>query len=146
MSHLNRTLLVLAALLLTLSACTATPTASPTSLPTIALTSTSYPLATPYAQLPAAGICASFDGNMVTVTLNIDVPDPRCTKVRPDQQLTVVNNTQNTLQITLGRFSFSLDAGKSYTIDTPFGDYLEPGVHQLQVSPCCGPELWLEAK
>ena len=40
------------------------------------------PLATPYAQEPAAGICASFEGEMVTVSLNPDIPDPRCAKVR----------------------------------------------------------------
>jgi hypothetical protein len=83
---------------------------------------------------------------MIVVTLNPDIPDPRCTKVRSDQKLTVINHTQNTLQISIGRFTASLEPGKESIIDTPFGEYLAPGVHQLQVSPCCGPELWLEEK
>ena len=80
---------------------------------------------------------------MVIVTLNPDIPDPRCAIVTADQTLTVINHTQNTLQIAIGRFTSSLAAGEQTTIDTPFGEYLAPGVHQLQVSPCCGPELWL---
>jgi hypothetical protein len=82
---------------------------------------------------------------VVTVTINPDIPDPRCTKVRPDQTLAVLNNTQDELQVTIGRFSATLKAGEKTTFDTPFGEYLEPGVDQLQVSPCCGAELWLEA-
>ena len=30
--------------------------------------------------------------------------------------------------------------------DTLFGEFLAPRVHQLQVSHCCGLELWLEKK
>jgi len=112
--------------------------------PTIAITTPSHILATPYAQEPAAGICASFEGEMVVVTLNPDVPDPRCSKVRPDQKLSVINKTQNTLEVSIGRFTASLEPGAETKFDTPFGEYLAPGVHQLLVSPCCGPELWLE--
>jgi hypothetical protein len=79
----------------------------------------------------------------VTVTLNPDIPDPRCTKVRPDQTLTVVNETTITLTISLGNFKSSLEPRDIYSILVPFGDYLEVGVHQLTVSPCCGAELWL---
>jgi hypothetical protein len=111
---------------------------------TSAATTQPNTLATPYAQQPAAGICASFEGEMVVVTINPDIPDPRCSKVRPDQELTVINNTQNTLEVSIGRFRASLEPGAETIFDTPFGEYLEPGVHQLQVSPCCGPELWLE--
>ncbi len=104
----------------------------------------SYALATPYAQEPAAGICASFDGTIVKVSLNPDIPDPRCMKVSADQKLNIINNTQNTLEVTIGRFTASLEPGKETTFDTPFGEYLQPGVHQIQVTPCCGAELWLE--
>ena len=78
------------------------------------------------------------------VTINPDIPDPRCSKVRADQELTVINNTQNTLEVSIGSFRASLEPGSETIFDTPFGEYLEPGVHQLLVSPCCGPELWLE--
>ena len=112
--------------------------------PTRASTEQSHTLATPYAQQPAAGICASFEGEMVKVTLNPDMPDPRCSIVRPDQKLSVINKTQNTLEVSIGRFSASLEPGAEILFDTPFGEYLAPGVHQLLVLPCCGPELWLE--
>jgi len=81
---------------------------------------------------------------MVKVTLNPDMPDPRCSIVRPDQKLSVINKTQNTLEVSIGRFSASLEPGAEILFDTPFGEYLAPGVHQLLVLPCCGPELWLE--
>ena len=52
--------------------------AGPTSTPTLVL-------ATPYAQEPAAGICASFDGEIVTVTLNLmclNRAAPKCVPIR----------------------------------------------------------------
>jgi len=135
-------------LVLGLAACRGNDTPLSTLTPTVTITPSIQPrqLATPYSQEPAAGICASFDGKIVTVTLNPDIPDPRCAKVRADQTLTIINRTQNTLQVSIGSFSYSLEPGASKVIDTPFGDYLAPGVHQLQVSPCCGSELWLEEK
>jgi hypothetical protein len=113
----------------------------PQSIPTY---TPSLSLATPYAQEPAAGICASFDGEYVTVTLNVDIPSPRCTRIRADQKLSVVNNTMSTLGVSIASFSHSLLPGETYSIDVPFGDYLAAGVHQLSVTPCCGAELWLE--
>ncbi len=133
--------------LISLAACTG-PTVKPAvtvSTQTSVATPIAILLATPYAQQPAAGICASFDGTIVTITINSDIPDPRCAKVKPDQTMKVINNTQNQLQITIGKFAASLKPGEQTTFDTPFGEYLAPGVHQLQVSPCCGAELWLEA-
>lgn len=133
-------------LILGVSACKSVQ-AEPTSTafkPTISNTAQSLALATPYAQQPAAGICASFEGEIVEVTLNPDIPDPRCSKVRPDQKLNVINKTQNTLEVSIGRFTVSLAPGAETQFDTPFGEYLAPGVHQLLVSPCCGPEIWLE--
>jgi len=119
---------------------------SETTAPSIEATSLPHVLATPYAQEPAAGICAGFDGDVVTITLNVDVPDPRCAKVRPDQTLKVVNNTASPLTMSIGPFKSALLAANSYSVDVPFGDYLLPGVHQLEVLPCCGAELWLVEK
>jgi hypothetical protein len=113
--------------------------------PSITPTNEPAGLATAYAQSPAAGICASIEGEMVVVTLNPDIPDPRCSKVKANQKLEVINQTQNTLEVSIGNFHTSLEPGAEVVFDTPFGDYLEIGVHQLQVKPCCGPELWLEA-
>ncbi len=135
--------------LLVLAGCTplsASPTAAPSVSPAPVTSTPGYPLATPYAEQPAAGICASFEGGVVTITLNADMPDPRCAEIRPDQTLRVVNQTLSTLQISLARFSTSLIPGAAYTIDVPFGEYLANGVHQLAVSPCCGAELWLKER
>jgi hypothetical protein len=57
----------------------------------------------------------------------------------------LLNNAQKSLLVTIGRFTSNVEPGGKTMIDTPFGEYLAPGVHQLQVSPCCGVELWLEA-
>ena len=133
-------------LILAVSACksVAATSTNETPTPTMAITTQSHSLATPYAMQPAAGICAIFEGDIVEVTLNADVPDPRCSKVRPDQKLRVINKTQNTLEVSIGSFTTSLQPGAETNFDTPFGEYLAPGVHQLLVSPCCGPEIWLE--
>jgi len=150
----NRTKCILIAgiiLAISLSACqrtvteikvvTPAPTSPPT--PTPEPTAKSLPLATPYSQEPAAGMCTSPEGELVVVNLYADMPDPRCSKVKPSQTLSVINQTQDTLEVSIGRFSTSLAPGTEFKIDTPFGDFLEPGVHQLQVSPCCGAEIWL---
>jgi hypothetical protein len=146
--HIKPILVLGMTLVLGLSACksvgTGPTTAAPT--PTIGNTAQPYPLATPYAQGPTAGICASPEGDMVVVTINPDVPDPRCTKVRPDQKLTVLNKTQDMLEVSIGRFTASLEPGAETIIDTPFGEYLAPGVHLLQVTPYFSAELWLEGK
>lgn len=80
------------------------------------------------------------------VTLNADMPDPRCTQVLSDQTLSVVNNTLGTLQVSISVFNHSMLPGETYNIDVPFGDYLAVGVHQLAVCPCCSAELWLKGK
>ena len=133
-------------LLLFLSACSGidTKVTKVVPTPTIFIPTPTYLLATPYAQSPAAGICASFEGGTVVVNIYADIPDPRCVKVRADQRLSVVNQTQNTLEISLGIYQASLAPGAETTFDAPFGTYLATGVHILQVSPCCGAELVLE--
>ena len=146
--HFSSLFALVAVLIIPLSACvqSGTLSTSTTPTPTANDTTSPYALATPYAQEPAAGICATFDGDVVTITLNADMPDPRCARVRPDQTLKVVNNAVTPLSISIGPFKSALLAANAYSIDFPFGDYLEPGVHQLQVSPCCGAEIWLEEK
>lgn len=149
MTKRNLLLFVLVAgLLMLLNACAQVGvefTPSPAAA-TVGETALPHALATPYAQEPAAGICATYDSDVVTITLNADIPDPRCAKVRPDQTLKVINNTVSPLTLSIGPFKSALLAANEYSIDVPFGDYLEPGVHQLQVSPCCGAEIWLEEK
>ena len=101
-------------------------------------------LATPVASQPAAGICGEAQGTVVTMTINPDIPDPRCVVVYPYQQLRVVNGRGETLEISLGPLTATLEPGAEYTFELPFGQLLLPGVHVLGVSPCCGGEIWVK--
>ena len=100
-------------------------------------------LATPAAMQPAAGICAEVEGELVTMTINPDIPDPRCITIRPEQKLTVVNHRTETLRVRIGLFETTILPEGQHLFDLPFGDYLAPGVHFVDVFPCCGGELVL---
>jgi len=100
--------------------------------------------ATPYADTPAAGICGAIEGELVTMTINPDVPDPRCVVVRPDQRLQVVNGREDSITVSLFTLSAQIDPGQQVTFDATFGELLLPGVHLLEVSACCGGALWLQ--
>ncbi len=95
---------------------------------------------------PAAGICAEAEGEGATVQIAPDTPSPRCLKVTREQRLKVINGTQAVVQIKLGEFALELQPGIQGSLETPFGEYLAPGVHRLMVSPYAGPELWLVEK
>jgi PBP1b-binding outer membrane lipoprotein LpoB len=104
-------------------------------------------LAPPDSQEPAAGICSTVSTVGVLIQLDPDISAPRCVKVRPNQKLSIYNNTQKTLEVSFaGILQTELAPGVKTSIDTPFGEYLAPGVHQIKVSPCCGAEIWLEDK
>jgi hypothetical protein len=129
--------LILAIMLLTgLSACAPV---QQTTIPTEI-----YPLATPFSDMPAAGICAQPAESQVVVTILPGIPDPRCTRIRPDQTLKVVNQTGEQVQVQIGTFDTTIEPDGAAVFDVPFGKYLAPGVHLVQVTPCCSPELWLE--
>ena len=100
-------------------------------------------LATPAAMQPAAGICAEFEGDIVTMTINPDIPDPRCIHIRPEQKLTVINHRMETLRVRIGSLETTILPEGQHLFDLPFEDYLAPGVHVLDVFPCCGGELVL---
>ena len=126
----------LAALACALGSRTGGPAATPTDTPDAR--------ATPYAQEPAAGICAEPEGDEVVVTLEPGIADPRCLIVHPDQHLRIINRGGTEVTVSLGPFAAVLPAAGDATLGPAFGDYLMPGVHQLQVDPCCGGELWLK--
>lgn len=97
-----------------------------------------------YLPPPTAGICAEPSGEVVTVTVNPDIPNPRCSKVTDSQKLRVVNNTIETVQAKLGDFELSIEPGREATIDKSFGSYLEPGIHLITMSNLAGAaEIWL---
>lgn len=137
-------MLVVLAAAATLSGCAQAPP-SPVSEATWTVDVPTQPLllATPVSQEPAAGICASFDGETVEIRINADIPDPRCTRVTPGQRLKVINATAGRVQVHIGPYDAAIEPGGEHLLDTTFGEYLAPGVHLLQVQPCCGPELWL---
>ncbi|HKJ26665.1 MAG TPA: hypothetical protein VJ965_03420 [Anaerolineales bacterium] len=102
-------------------------------------------LATPVFDSPAAGICGEMEGDWITMTINPDVPDPRCVVIRPDQMLEVVNHRGETLLVSIGSMQVELADGESYRFEVPFGEYLMPGgVHAVDVQPCCGGVLWFK--
>jgi hypothetical protein len=127
---------------------TAQPTGiSPTSQAPEAATQGDLPLpalATPYADSPAAGICAEAPGEaVISVEIFPDIPSPRCLKVTADQKLQVINRTDSALQLSLGRLEQKLQPQAETVLDAPFGDYLAPGVHILRAEPFSGPEILL---
>lgn len=101
------------------------------------------PLATPKSDTPAAGICGGFEGQWVTIAINPDIPDPRCSLILPDQMLEVINHREETLTVSIGHLSAEIPPGGSHRFELPFGEYLLPGVHAISVQPCCGAELVL---
>ncbi|MGD8455909.1 MAG: hypothetical protein PVF83_05955 [Anaerolineales bacterium] len=100
--------------------------------------------ATPIAESPAAGICGKLDSEIVTITIYPDIPDPRCMEVTWEQKLRVVNRRGEVLQVSIGRFEAEIPVDGEYTFDMAVGEYLMPGVHLIQVSPCCSPEILLK--
>jgi hypothetical protein len=80
---------------------------------------------------------------MVEIRIHADIPDPRCARVTPGQKLKLINATAGQVQVRIGLYEVEIEPVGEHTFDTPFGEYLAPGVHRLQVQPCCGPELWL---
>jgi hypothetical protein len=99
---------------------------------------------------PAAGACGTADGPVVVKAINPDTPQPRCTEVRADQRLEVVNDTDKfgqpgkPITVTFADFpARRLAVGQSTVFDRPFGDYLEVGVHDLHVDGVAGAAIWL---
>ena len=100
--------------------------------------------ATPVSDTPAAGICPGVEGPLVTMTINPDMPDPRCVTVRSDQRLRIVNGRAEEIHATLFNRSADIAPGGEYTLDASFGELLMPGVHLLDVNLCCGGAIWLQ--
>lgn len=119
-----------------------TRTAAPTEPGSVI--NTALPLATPYASLPAAGICGEApELEVVEAQVWPDIPSPRCLRVLPDQRLRLVNRTPEAIRWELGSFAGKIDPQSEAILPRPFGQFLAPGVHFLQVSPYSGPEIWV---
>jgi hypothetical protein len=112
-----------------------------TSTPPVAAEATLVP---PISNEPAAGICATAEGEWATAEILPDAPSPRCLKVTGQQRLKVVNRTNAAVRAQLGPFSVEVQPGAEGVLDRPFGAFLAPGVHQVIVTPGSGPEVWLQ--
>lgn len=137
---------------------TAPPTATPTATatPTVSTTASATPthsLVPADSVYPAAGVCAYATGTVVTVTMNPDVPMPRCLSLHPNQRLRVVNSsalhgsTPVTITVTWAGYAPRvLRPGESTTFEEPAGTYLAVGVHRVHTPPLYGgsaAEVWL---
>jgi hypothetical protein len=99
---------------------------------------------------PAAGVCGSTTGSVVTVRIEPDAPNPRCASVTSAQSLRVVNGTSDygqsghSVTVTwIPHQPFTLRPGQARTFPQHFGAYLAPGVHDLQTGPAYRAQIWL---
>jgi hypothetical protein len=133
------------------SVSTPTTSQSPTQRPTPHPSRTLVPASSRY---PAAGSCAFTTGTVVTVTLNPDVPMPRCVSLHRWQELRVVNNStllgSPALTLTVRWADYparTLKPGESTTYKDLAGSYLAVGVHRIVAAPLYGgqpeAEVWL---
>jgi hypothetical protein len=123
-----------------------TPSPAPSATATTATTATAPPgLEPPDSQQPASGVCPRATEAAVQISLNPDVPSPRCARVGPDQTLSLANATDQQAEVTFAGRMATIPAGSTRTFDQPFGDYLQPGVHRVSVSlyGSGGPEIHL---
>jgi hypothetical protein len=131
---------------------TTTPTPAPsTPTPTAQPTRSLVPADSQY---PAAGTCSFVAGTVVTVTMDPDVPSPRCVSLRAGQELRVVNRSallgSPAVSITVRWADYParvLKPGESTTFADPAGSYLAVGVHRVGTAPLYGgqpaAEVWL---
>lgn len=120
------------------------PSQTAESSPALTPTFTPLPLATPYAQQPAAGICGETpEAEIIEVQIWPDIPSPRCMRMLPNQRLRVANRTQETIAWQLGLYDGEIQPGGEETLPMPLGSFLAPGVHRLLTSPYSGPEIWV---
>ena len=99
----------------------------------------------PVSDLPASGVCAGpLSGDVVTISVEPDIPSPRCSRVTSTQRLHVANNTDEDIEVQIAGFNMRLAAGDEQSVDAPFGSYLAPGVHIMSISSLAGgAEIWL---
>ncbi len=93
----------------------------------------------------AAGACGRAHGEIPTLTIEPDVPSPRCLVVSPRQRLRVLNETGAEgaqgakITIDFAGFHAAIPLGESVILEDRLGTYLMPGSHYLQVHGGPGP-------
>ena len=141
--NIFRIQLLVAVLMLISTACQRSSTPTLQSTPTVVVIEATQTLIPPISAEPAAGICAEVKGELAVAEIYPDIPSPRCLKVNGEQKLKVINRTEITLNVEFGEYQTEVPPGGEDTFNTPFGDYLAPGVHRVEASPYGGPEIWL---
>jgi hypothetical protein len=96
-------------------------------------------------QYPIALSCPAATEATTIITLNFDVPSPRCVMLKPAARLGFENNTAATITVQIGRYQLTLKPHARRIIDQPAGDYLMPGDHIAVVSlyGATGPEIYV---
>ena len=91
--------------------------------------------------VPAAGICAEPSGNIVTLVVDEESPQPRCTIVRGDQRLRVSGESarpggaREPFTVSFASLPDRLvQPGQSTLFDRPFSEFWAPGVHKVTIS------------
>lgn len=101
-------------------------------------------------EFPAAGVCMDSPEEVrAVVTVNEDVPSPRCQKVVAGKRLIIKNNTDQVLSMWFGKnkeYLFSVPARGEFEIPVTLGEMLAPGVHVFSGDPFSGPEIWMIAE
>lgn len=100
--------------------------------------------ATPVSQQPAAGICASAEGDYVLLEISGNMPSPRCVIAGPQQRLKIINRSDMALTASLGGHKIELQPGEEGSIEAELVSYLLPGVHEVSTSAYAAPSLWLQ--
>ena len=104
---------------------------------------------------PAAGTCANATGGVAAITLNPDVPSPRCIAVHDSDRLKITNNMGVHVTVDDGGngFVISIASGATDEEMKAVGCCWQPGVHRLRISNSnthaqlyggSGPEVWLK--
>jgi hypothetical protein len=101
------------------------------------------------ASTPAAGTCGNApSGGAAEITLNPDVPSPRCVIVHSLNQLKFVNNTDSEQSVSTGYDAVTLQPHEAHLFAQRVGDYWAPGVHRIDTGALyagSGPEVWLQS-
>lgn len=98
-------------------------------------------LVPPDFQTQVAGVCAPVSKeSIIVVTVPIDnVPQPRCVHVTSNQKLKIVNQSQGSININVGKIQASLAPTQSFQFPKTLGEFLASGGHSI-----VGAEIWLE--
>lgn len=86
---------------------------------------------------PAAGICESAPGRVVTVRLYADMSEFRCYEVNKSQHLRFVNRSKRAMRVRAPFLHVTLQPGQEWTISGRVGSYLAAGDHRVGSSAWC---------